>query len=186
MSELETRFGKVARGRAVSVTDEPHDSILAYDYHVRYSSETNTFHVLLRRGGYFDGAYRCIERWIEAEAERLDGIDSVAADHVDFRRQMQYWGVEEIYEHFRSDVDSAIGEMVSWLTTTQGEHTSGGLSAEARAHALSGLLAYLRRIDAEVRHGVLSPRAIELWKSIGLDVFPPAEEQAAPSDEQSG
>ena len=107
MSELGAlggRFGTVTRGRKVSVTFEPQDLTFALDYKVAFEEETNTFDVVLRRSGCFEGAYRCIERWIEAKAEQLDGIDSVPAGHQDLRCLMQYWGLEKIYEQFRSDL----------------------------------------------------------------------------------
>ena len=170
--ELEARFGKVARGRAVIVRFEPKDFILALDYQVAFRAESNTFDVLLRRGGCFEGAYRCIERWIEAKAEQLDGINSVPPGNADFRHEMQYWQLEKIYEQFRSDLESALAEKVAWLERVRpGEGVLGEVVVEARALALVGLLAYLHHTDAEVRRGVLSPEAIELWKNIGLDVF---------------
>jgi hypothetical protein len=173
--ELESRFGNVARGRAVSVTFEPKDFILALDYKVSFRAETNTFDVVLRRGGCFEGAYRCIERWIEAKAEELDGINGVPAGHSDCRSEMAYWGLEKIYDQFRSDLDSAIAERVSWLELVRpGEGALGDVTIEARARSLVGFLANLERADAEVRRGVLSPETIQLLKTIGLDVFPEA------------
>jgi len=172
LGELQARFENVARGRTISVRFEPKDFILALDYEATYGPEANTFNVVLRRGGCFEGAYRCIERWIEAKAEQLDGVNSVPAGHLDLRNEMQYWGLEKIYEQFRSDLESAVAEKVSWLERVRpGEGALGEVVVEARVRSLVGLLAYLQRTDAEVRRGILSPGAIELWKSIGLDVF---------------
>lgn len=172
MCELERRFAGAARGRTVSVMFDPKDFILALDYQASYKPATNTFEVTLRRGGCFEGAYRCIERWIEAKAENLDGIDSVPVDHLDLRNEMQYWGLEKIYEQFRSDLESAITEKVSWLERVgSGEGILGEVTVEARGNSLLGFLTYLQRIDNEVRRGILSPEAIEIWKKIGLNVF---------------
>jgi hypothetical protein len=85
---------------------------------------------------------------------------------------MQYWVLEKIYEQFRSDLESAITEKVSWLEgATPGEGILGEVRVEARRRSLVGFLTYLQRIDNEVKRGVLSPEAIELWKKIGLNVF---------------
>ena len=126
----------------------------------------------LRRGGCFEGAYRCIERWIEANTEKIDGISSVPDGHLDLREEMQYWGLEKIYEQFRSDLESAITEKLSWLQNVKpGEGIMGEVAVEPRERSLVGFLTYLQRIDGEVRRGILSPEAIDLWKKIGLNVF---------------
>lgn len=172
MDELQARFECVSRRRPVTVRFEPKDFIFALDCRVTYSPETNTFDVVLRRGGCFEGAYRCIERWIEAKSEELDGIDSVPSGYWDLREEMRYWGLEKIYEQFRSDLESAIGKEVSRLERVRpSDGVAGEVTVEARARSLVGLLAHLRRVDAEVRRGSLSPSTIELWKNIGLDVF---------------
>lgn len=172
MDDLQARLERVSRGRAVSVRFDSQDFIFAYDYHASYDPERDAFDVVLRRGGRFEGAYRCLGRWIEWKAERLDGIDAAPAGYADLRREMLYWGLEKIYEQFRSDLDAAIGEKVSWLRRARpNEGVVGDITVEVRERSLVGLLAYLDRIDAEVRRGVLSPAAVELWKEIGLDVF---------------
>ena len=85
---------------------------------------------------------------------------------------MQYWGLEKIYEQFRSDLQGAVYERIAWLEHTRpGEGVSGEVIVESRVCSLNGLLAYLKRADAEVRRGVLSPETVELWKNIGIDVF---------------
>jgi hypothetical protein len=176
IQELEARFRAVALDRAVSVRFEPRDFILAIDYQVAFQPEANTFDVVLGRGGCFEGAYRCVERWIEATAEQLDGINSVPAGHVDLRSEMAYWGLEKIYERFRSDLESAVAEKVSWLERARpNEGVFGEVTIEVRTRSLVGLLANLERADTEVRRGVLSPQTVELWKAIGLDVFSDAD-----------
>lgn len=172
LEELETRFRNVARGRDAFVRFEPKDFILALDYEVAFQAETNTFEINLRRGGCFEGAYRCIERWIEAKSDEVDGIDSVPTDYVDLRKEMQYWLIEKIYEQFRSDVESAISEKASWLERVRpGDGVFGEVVVETRMRALVGLLAHLKHADNEVKRGIVSPETIRLWKNIGLDVF---------------
>ena len=90
--ELEARFGNAARGRAVIVRFESNAFILALDYEVVFRVESNTFDVLLIRGGCFEGAYRCIEK---------------------------------VYEQFRSDLESAVAERVSWLECNQSGRSEG-------------------------------------------------------------
>jgi hypothetical protein len=163
MMELETRFKGVARGRRVSVKFEAKGFLLAYDYWVGFEAETNTFNVVLRDGGCFEGAYRCIERFIEAEAERLDGVDSVPDDHMDVRKDMSYWIIEKQYDQFRSDLESAITDRISWLERVRpGEGVLGEIRIEVRARSLIGLLEHLRQADDEVRRGGLSPQTSNL------------------------
>ncbi len=172
MVELEGRFAGVARGRTVSVRFEPKDFIRALDYQVSFKAETNTFEVLLRRGGCFEGAYRCIERFIEAKAERLDGVDGAAAGHLDLRCEMEYWMLEKVYEQFRLDLESAIAEKVAWLERVRPEKNAfGEVVVETRTRSLVGLLAHLQQADSEVRRAVLSSQTINLLKNIGLDIF---------------
>lgn len=175
MSELEARFGNVARGRTVSVefdpklpvSDFPEES--PYDYQVAFSPETNTFRVGLRRRGCFEGAYRCIERKIEWKAEELDGIKSASAGYLDLRTDMQYWLFEKVYEQFRSDLESAVADKVGWLQRVRpDEGVFGGVTVEARTRSLLGLVAHMQHTDAEVRRGLLSPATVELLKNIGL------------------
>jgi hypothetical protein len=166
------RFEKVARGRTVLVEFEPRDSLLTPDYQVGFLPETNAFQVILRRGGCFEGAYRCLQRWIEANAEQLDGIDSVPAGHLDLRCELQYWILERIYEQFLSDLESTVNDKVSWLEQTRpGEGVLGEVTVEARTRALVGLQAHLQRTGTEVSRGVLAPETIELWKSIGFNLL---------------
>jgi|SRR5215813_10299817 len=166
-TQLESRFACVARGRTVSVRFEPKDFILADDYHVAFNATTDTFEVVLRRGGCFEGAYRCIERFIEVQVEGLEGINSVAVDHLDLRRNMQYWMLEKVYEVFRSDLESAIATRVSWLERERpGENVLGEIVIETRTRSLVGMLAHLETADREVRRGILSPPTVELLKSI--------------------
>ena len=168
--ELRDRFAGVARGRDAIVTFEPKDFVLALDYQVAFRAETSTFDVVLRRGGCFEGAYRCIERWIEAKAEQLDGIDSVPDDHVDLRGEMHYWIIEKIYDQFRLDLEAAVADRVSWLDRIRpGEGVLGEVVLEVRKQSLVGLLSHLQRTDQEVRRGILSLETIDLWKSLGLD-----------------
>jgi hypothetical protein len=60
LAKLRTRFEQVARGRSVFVTFESNDFLLAVDYQVAFDAETNTFKVVLRRGGCFEGATRLL------------------------------------------------------------------------------------------------------------------------------
>jgi hypothetical protein len=170
--ELETRFASVARGRVVSVTFEPKDFILARDFTVAFQPETSTFEVVLRRGGCFEGAYRCIQRWIEAKAEQLDGINSVPPGHLDLRSAMAYWMLEKNYEQFRSDLEAAVAEKVSWLERVRpSEGVVGEVTIEARVRSLAGFLDNLERVDVEVRRGVHSPETIKFCKTIEIDVY---------------
>lgn len=172
MNELETRFALAARGRDVSVRLEAEDSILALDYSVAFKKEANSFEVLLRNGGCFEGAYRCIERFIEAAAEGLDGVNSVSEGHLDLRSNMQYWIPERIYDQFRSDLEAAVVERTSWLERTRPDKGAmGAVVIGARVRALLGLLTHLQRAHTEVRRAVLSPQTIRLWRDIGLNVF---------------
>ena len=170
--ELERRFSSVARSRTVSVKFDPKDFILALDYKVSYKPTTNTFDVTFRSRGCFEGAYRCIERWIEAKAENLAGINTVPDGHLDLRKETEYWLLEKIYEQFRSDLKSAITEKVSRLEHVRpGEEILGEVTVEARGRSLVGFLTYMQHIDGEVRRGILSPEAMQLWKRIGINVF---------------
>jgi hypothetical protein len=100
----------------------------------------------------------------------------VPSGYLDLRQELQYWGLEKIYEQFRSDLESAVSEKVSWLERVRpSEDVGEEVVVEARVRSLVGLLAHLERVDAEVRRGVLSPLAIELWKNIGLDVVTEAD-----------
>jgi len=169
---LEVRFAGVARGRAVSVRFESRGFIVAYDYRVAFDAEANAFKVVLRRGGCFEGAYRCIERFIEAEAERLDGVDSAPPGSLDLRREMQYWIIERIYEQFRGDLTSVIADRISWLEQVRpGEGVFGEVTVQARIKALTGFLARLQETDGEVRRALLSPQTVALLKDIGLDLL---------------
>lgn len=171
-AQLEARFAAAARGRRVFVKFEPKDFILPLDYQIALKEDTNAFEVTLRRGGCFEGAYRCVGRFIESKAEELDGINSTPSGHIDLRRFMQYWMLEKIYEQFRLDLESAVTEKVSWLENVRpGDGVLGEVVIEARTRSLIGLLAHLQHADFEVRRGVLSPHTIELLKSIGLDAF---------------
>src|SRR2546426_9812832 len=113
--ELQYRFAMAARGRDVLVRFARKDFVLALDYQVKFDASTNTFEVVLRRGGCFEGAYRCIERFIEASVEQLDGVDSSQQGHLDLRCNMEYWIIERLYEQFRSDLEFAINDRISWL-----------------------------------------------------------------------
>src|SRR5262245_32178290 len=129
MMELETRFKGVARGRSVSVEFESKYSLLGFDYQVAFEEKTNTFKVVLRHNGRFEGAYRCIERFIEAEAERLDGMDSVPDDHLDTRNEMMYRVTEKVYEQFRTDLESAITDKIWSLERVRRESVLGVVKA---------------------------------------------------------
>jgi hypothetical protein len=64
---------------------------IALDYTVSFDRPSDSFRVLCRKGGCFEGAYRCLERWIESKAEELDGLRTVPDSSLDFRRVMNYW-----------------------------------------------------------------------------------------------
>ena len=172
MFDLEARFAKVSRGRPVFVKFDSQDFLFASDFQVAFKEDGNKFDVVLRRGGCFEGAYRCLERFIEAEAERIDGVDSAPPDHLDLRRCMEFWIIEKIYDQFVADLESAIADKVSWLEHTRpGEGMFGEVAVEARTRALLGLQAHLQCAHHEVRKGILSLETIRLLKAIGLDVF---------------
>jgi hypothetical protein len=171
LSALEMRLAAVARGRAVSVTYEEQDFIMALDYKVAFDQGRNAFDVLLRRGSCFEGAYRCLERWIEATAEQLDGVDGAPPDHLDLRREMRYWMIERPYDQLRADLDSAISDRIAWLEQERpGEGVLGEVTIEFRASALRGFIARLQHIDCEVRRALLSPETVAFLKDIGIDL----------------
>jgi hypothetical protein len=158
MIELETRFTGVARSRSVSVKFQSKGSIGALDYHVAFKAKTNTFKVVLRRDGCFEGAYRCIERFIEVKAEILDGVYRTPDDHLDYWDEMHYWIIEKIYEQFRSDLESAITDKVSSLERAgPGEGVLGNVNVKTRMRSLIGMQTHLHQADGEVRRGVLFP-----------------------------
>lgn len=176
MDKLVERFSNVARGRTVSVSFEAEDAPWLDDYHVRFKADTNTIEVVFRRGGLFEGAYRVVERFVEATAERLDGIHSPPAGYLDLRCETYYWLFEQSYEQFRSDLNSAIAEKTSWLERERpGEDGIGGIRIEARTRYLVGLLTHLRNTDLEVRRAVLSPQTIALLRDIGFDLLSPTD-----------
>lgn len=169
MSDLQVRLERVSRGRPVSVTVDPMDVVFAPDYNVSFQEDSNSFEVVLRRGGCFEGAYRCVERFIEAQSELLDGIDTVPHDFVDLRSHMQYWILESFYEQFRTDLQAAISRQAADLRTTgHGNASSALVSIPARVDTLNALEAFLAPADKEIRHGVLSPRTVELLNALGL------------------
>lgn len=167
--DLEARFAKVSRGRNVFVRFERTDSLLLKDYQVAFDQQTSAFNVVLRRGGCFEGAYRCIERWIEARAEGLEGIDSVPEGYIDLRSEMQYWMLERTYQQFRRDVESAVTEKAWSLGQAgPGENIAGEVVVEARKRSLVRLLAHLQGIDLQIERGVISPSTVELLKNLGM------------------
>jgi hypothetical protein len=146
---------------------ERKDSIFAFDYTVVFKAEMASFEVILRRGGCFEGAYRCVERFIAAKTERLDGVCSTPAGQLDFRSDMYYWMFERMYEQFRDDLESAIAAKISCLEGNLGE-----VVVEQRTRLLIGLLSHLRNTtDDEIRRAQLSPQTIGFLKSIGFDFF---------------
>lgn len=150
---------------------EPKDFLFAHDYAVRYISAADVFDVAFRRGGCFEGAYRCIERFIEAKSEEFDGLDTVPTGHLDLRRDMQYWMFELVYDRFLDDVDAALAERVAWLERTRpGEVVAGDVRIEVRSRMLAGVRSYLDKMNHEVRRGCLSPRTLRFLKQAGYDL----------------
>jgi hypothetical protein len=95
IEQLTNRFASAARGRNVAVDyiDGQYAYFAEYDYAANFEVESSTFRIYLTERGCFEGAYRCIYRWIEAKAEQLDGINSVPTGYVDARCIMDWWRV---------------------------------------------------------------------------------------------
>lgn len=161
----------VAHGRAVRVVCDPHEVITEPDYAVQHDDASDSFVVQLRPGGCFEGAARGIKRWIAAEAERLDGQQTVPPDHIDLRQALDYWAVENLYAQFRSDLELALNATVSWL---QRDAPQAAVfpppRPEVRQQALLGLQAYVEQIDTEVRSAVLSPMTVAMLRRIGIEL----------------
>jgi hypothetical protein len=170
-ANLQRRCEAVARGRKVSVVCDPKELITEPDYTVEYSPPSDSFAVQLRPGGCFDGAARCIERWIAAEAERLDGHHAVPAGYIDLRQELDYWAVENLYAQFRSDLELALNGTVSWLQRdTPPAAVFLPPRPEVRQRALRGLQDYVDQIDAEVASAVLSPMTVSMLRRLGFEM----------------
>jgi len=173
MPEIANRLSHFSRGRPVEAHFEDQDFVLALDYEVSFDSTSNTFWALFRRGGCFEGAYQCIERWIESKAEQLDGLQTAPDNALDLRKDMHYWVFERVYEQFRQDVQMGIASAIDQIERIRpNEGVPGEVTVEARLGRLRAVPLIFALADEEVRRGVLSPQTVGLLKAIGLD---PAE-----------
>ena len=171
MPDLAERLSRYSRGRTVEAHFEDQDSILALDYIVSYEPGSDTFHVVCRRGGCFEGAYRCLERYIESKAERLDCLQTVPDGSRDLREEMQYWILERVYERIRQDVQIAITSALERIERERpDEGCFGKVTVEVRLRGLRGILSLFARADEEVRRGVLSAQTIALLRQLGIDL----------------
>jgi hypothetical protein len=171
MPELSARLRRFSRGRPVDAHFENQDFILALDYTVSYDCSSDSFRVLCRKGGCFEGAYRCLERWIESKAEQLDGLPTVPDGFLDLRKDMTYWTLERIYEQIRQDVERAVTSTIEWIERTRpNEGVFGEVTIETRLKGLRGIPLMFSQADDEVRRGVLSAQTITLLRQIGIDL----------------
>ncbi len=168
--EIERRFEAVSRGRPVEVSSRE-NTFLNLDYEVVYQKATDSFQVEFTHHGHFEGAYRSIERWIRAKAERLDDmfVDPLVG-YVDFRKDMSfYWILEKSFDTYYGDLCEAVARQIKFLEEVRpGENMMGEVVIESRVRALTGFLSRVEQIAKEVHRGLLSPDAIGLLRDIGL------------------
>ena len=172
MDDLKTRFETVARGRPVRVEDK-RNALLSRDFEVAYEPETNSYTVAFTSGGYFEEAFRFIERWIKRSAEDLDGVSQrIPASHFDCRDNAMFWIIERVADRHIGDCVSAIEREITVLERERpNEGVSGEVTVEARIAALRGFMEHLASISKEVRTAVLSPKTIEFLTILGLNCF---------------
>lgn len=174
MSDLQKRFESVARGRTVNIMEGP-NSILNNDYEVAFDDASNSYRVEFTRNGWFEGAYRFVERWIKRHAEELDGVPlQIPVGHSDHRDEAMFWIVEHLTDCHIDDCQTALESQIQYLLSERPmEGVAGEITVEARINALRRILSYLQTIKKEVHSGVLSPKSIEFLTLIGLDCFEP-------------
>lgn len=170
MNELQKRFEAVSRGRTVRIADRP-NTLFNYDYKFSYDEVTNSYCVEFTRNGWFEEAYRCIERWIKRHAEKLDGVyRDPPPESIDCRDETLFWILERCFDRCIEDCQAALEYQVAVLECEQPEEDIvGEVTVEARMGALRGVMAYLQTIADEVHTAVLSPRSTEFLRAIGLD-----------------
>ena len=168
--DIKHRFEAISRGRPVEVNSRE-STLLKVDCQVAYQEATDSFHVEFTHHGHFEGAYRSIERWILAKAERLDEVFGDAlVGYVDFREEMSfYWKLEKSFDTYHGDLREAVARQIQWLEEVRpGENMLGEVVIKSRVRALTGFLCRVEQLAKEVHHGLLSPDAIGLLRDIGL------------------
>lgn len=177
MNELQKRFEAVSRGRPVHIADKQ-NTLFNYDYEFSYDEGTNSYCVKFTRNGWFEEAYRCIERWIKRHAEKLDGVyNDPPPESVDCRDDPFFWILERCFDRHIEDCQAALNYQIAVL---QSEQSGGDVSVETRINGLRGVMSYLQTITDEVHTAVLSSRSTEFFKAIGLDCF--EKENSQPAD----
>jgi len=106
--------------------------------------------------GFFEEAFRFLERWIARDVAQRDGVyESPPEDHVDFTDEAMYWMIERFADQAFSDLKSAVDRCCNYLTNEMYyvPH-SGDILIEARVSALRGLLTHFESTRRDVRRAV--------------------------------
>lgn len=182
MTALQKRFESVARGRTVHIIDRE-NTLFNNDYEIEFDDASNSYRVEFTRNGWFEGAYRFIERWIKKHAEELDGVPlKVPVGHIDRRGKTSFEMVERFADCHIGDCQAAFENQIKTLLRERpNEGVFGEVTVEARVNALRGLMAHLQIITDEVHSAVLSPKSIEFLTLMGLDFFTPGNNNQIPS-----
>ena len=159
MSDLQKRFEAVSGGRRVRIISIK-NTFLNYDFQVSYQKKTDSYRAEFTQGGWFEEAYRFIERWIKKNSEKLDGTyKEPPDDYVDCRDHPMFWVIEHAFDIHLKDCQEALENQIVIL-----ENQRQG----ARIEALHGVISYLQTITDEVHTAVLSPRSMDFLRIIGL------------------
>lgn len=187
MNDIKERFEAIARGRSVSVAERA-NTLFNNDFEVAYEGTTNSYRVEFTRNGWFEEAYRFIERWIKRHAEEQDGVHmTVPAGHVDCRGESLFWIVERFADCYIGDCCTALENAITTLERERpNEGVPGEITVESRVKALRGFLVHVRSVLGEVHSAVLSPRAIEFLSVVGLDCFGPKRDSQPSGRGDSG
>lgn len=167
--DLRARFARVSRGRKVVVSSRE-SRWRSSDYQVEYEENDDTFCVTFTYQGHFEEAYRCVERYIAARAERLDGVYSPAPEgYLDFREDIGLWPLERVVRQIGTDVRSALIARIEELERDRpGEDQIGEITIEIRTDALRALVAHGDTMLDEVRVGLLSQAVWSFLRDIGV------------------
>ena len=172
MREVTKRFEAVSRGRSVRVQEKA-NWVCNTDFEVSYDESTDTYSVKFTRNGWFEEAYRFIERWIRKHAEQLDGVyQPPPTEYADFTEVGSYWMFERSCGQCFEDFQTAIQRQIAILESERpNEGVFGAVMIESRVQALNGLASYIDQIADEVHAAVLSPKARDLVATMGLEIF---------------
>lgn len=167
--DLKERLERVSRGRLVTVTAVP-NHLLKLDYNVSFDQETDGYFVELTNGGYFEGAYRFLERWIARHALELDGaLVPPPDDHLDLTKEPLYWMLERHCDQLFADLEQAVARYSRYMEEEMYYVPQrGDIMVEVRAATLRSLVNHFDTVRQEIRRAVLSPHTVEVLRAAGV------------------